>query len=404
MRLSARAYRLESSTIREILKLTERPGIISFAGGLPAPQTFPIDRLRAVCDHILATDAAAALQYSRTEGYSPLREWIADYRSTVDRRVEAEQVLVTSGSQQALDLIGKVLVDTTRSVLVERPCYLGALQALAAYEAPFTCVPSDEFGPVPAAVDAAAARHEVSCLYVVPNFQNPTGRSIPLRRREELLACAHRNGLIVIEDDPYGELSYGGSQLPSMVSLDPSCVVHVGSFSKILAPGLRVGYLIAPPTLLPRLVQAKQAADLHTPTLTQRMVYETVQQNFMTRHLQRTRSYYAEQCRSMCSALRRYLPTVTDWVAPQGGMFIWVRLAQGTDASKLLTAAIAENVAFVPGAPFYFDHPETNTLRLSFATVPAALIEEGVSRLGGILNDARMTSRSGPTLASIATA
>lgn len=385
---SQRAQKLTSSAIREILKVTERPEVISFAGGLPSPATFPVERLRKCCDEILSLAPAAALQYGPTEGYMPLREWIANRHSQEGVKIPPQNVLVTTGSQQGLDLLGKVLIDTGSKVLVETPTYLGALQAFSLSEPNFVSVPSDDAGPVPAQLNdelLSGARF----LYCLPNFQNPTGRRIPTERRRELSRIAARAGLLLLEDDPYGALSYAGDPLPTLLSMNPDGVVHMGSFSKVLAPGLRVGYLIAPQALHKKLVQAKQAADLHTPSFTQRMVYEAVKDGFLDRHIPEIRSLYSSQCEVMLDALARHFPDTVKWNRPEGGMFIWVKLPAGLDSAVLLEKAIAQNVAFVPGAPFFANEPQANTLRLSFVTVPPQKIEEGIARLGRLLKDAR---------------
>jgi 2-aminoadipate transaminase len=377
--LSQRAQKLTSSTIREILKVTERPEVISFAGGLPSPATFPVERLRRCCADILNDNPSAALQYGPTEGYMQLREWIAQRHG-----VAAKNVLVTTGSQQGLDLLGKVLIDVDSKVLVETPTYLGALQAFSLSEPMFVSVPSDDQGPIPEALSAdlvAGAR----LMYCLPNFQNPTGRRLPTARRRELVRIAQQAGLLLVEDDPYGALSYAGDPLPTLLSMNPEGVVHMGSFSKVLAPGLRVGYLIAPEPLHRKLVQAKQAADLHTPSFTQRMVYEAVKDGFLDEHIPEIRSLYAAQCETMLAELTRHFPANAQWNRPEGGMFIWVKLPQGIDSAVLLEQAIAVNVAFVPGSPFYANEPQANTMRLSFVTVPPARIEEGVARLGALI-------------------
>jgi 2-aminoadipate transaminase len=384
---SQRAQQLTSSAIREILKVTERPEVISFAGGLPAPDTFPVERLRASSEAVLAANPTAALQYGPTEGYMALREWLAARHSTPQLRIDPANVLVTTGSQQALDLLGKVLIDPGSRVLVETPTYLGALQAFSLSEPEYVAVPSDASGPIAAAVTAellAGARF----MYCLPNFQNPSGRRIPLARREEIAAIAVRHGLLLLEDDPYGALSYAGDALPSLLSLCPHNVVYMGSFSKVLAPGLRVGYLIAPPELHRKLVQAKQAADLHTPSYTQRIVHQTIKDGFLDEHIPTIRALYAQRCAAMLEAMDEYFPAQVRWNRPEGGMFIWVELPQGMNSFELLDRAVARNVAFVPGAPFFAHQPQLNTLRLSFATVPPDRIRQGIAVLGEILREA----------------
>jgi 2-aminoadipate transaminase len=377
--LSQRAQKLTSSAIREILKVTERPEVISFAGGLPAAATFPAERIRSVCDSILTNAAAPALQYGPTEGYLPLREWIA-----AKHGVSAASVLITTGSQQGLDLLGKVLLDAGSKVLVETPTYLGALQAFSLSEPRFVSVPSDDDGLIPAQLTADLTR-DARFLYCLPNFQNPTGRRLPVAGREELVRKAQDAGLLLVEDDPNGALAYSGEQLPSLHAMHPEGVVYMGSFSKIFAPGLRVGYLIAPAPLHRKLVQAKQAADLHTPSFTQRIVYEAIKDGFLDEHIPQIRALYADQCQTMLDALERHFPPSVQWNRPAGGMFIWVKLPPHLDGMTVLDKAIAENVAFVPGAPFFANEPQTNTLRLAFVTVPKERIEDGIARLGKVI-------------------
>lgn len=376
--LSQRAQKLTSSAIREILKVTERPEVISFAGGLPSPDTFPVERLRLHTERVLSDNPTAALQYGPTEGYIALREWIAARHGA-----HADNVLVTTGSQQGLDLLGKILLDAGSRVLVETPTYLGALQAFSLCEPKFESVPSDASGPI--AEEVAKLASGARFMYCLPNFQNPTGRRIPLERRRALAEIVRQQGLLLLEDDPYGALSYTGDALPSLHSMAPEHVVYMGSFSKVLAPGLRVGYLIAPQPLHRKLVQAKQAADLHTPSFTQRIVYEAVKDGFLDRHIPEIRQLYAARCRAMLDAMERYFPPQVRWNRPEGGMFIWVDLPRGCDSMAILEKAIAANIAFVPGAPFYANDPQPNTLRLSFVTVSPQKIERGIAVLGDLL-------------------
>ncbi|KRG71176.1 PLP-dependent aminotransferase family protein [Pseudoxanthomonas dokdonensis] len=385
--ISKRAQALTSSAIREILKVTERPEVISFAGGLPSPATFPIERMKQATDKVFAECPHAALQYGPTEGFTPLREWIAARHSKNGVTIRPSQVLVVTGSQQALDLLGKVLIDEGSKVLVETPSYLGALQAYSLFQPAFSAMETDEQGIVTDALTPeklAGARF----MYCLPNFQNPTGRRMPLERRQELVRKATEAGVLVVEDDPYGELSYQGEQLPSLLSMNPDNVVYMGSFSKVLAPGLRLGYIIAPEALLGKLVQAKQAADLHTPSFSQRIVYEALQDNFLDQHIPKIRELYSQQCNLMLDALDKYFPAQAKWNRPAGGMFIWVTLPAGIDTGVLLQQAIEQHVAFVPGAPFYATAPQTNTLRLSFVTVPAEKIESGMKTLGALVTAA----------------
>jgi len=383
---SQRAQKLTSSAIREILKVTERPEVISFAGGLPSPATFPVERIRQACTDILASNPSAALQYGPTEGYLPLREWVAQRYSKDGVSIGVDQVLITTGSQQGLDLLGKVLIDVGSRVLVETPTYLGALQAFSLAEPQFVSVPSDDQGPIPSRLTRELT-DGARFMYCLPNFQNPTGRRLPIERRKELSRIARETGLLLLEDDPYGALSYSGEQLPTLLSMSPQGVVHMGSFSKVLAPGLRVGYVIAPEKLHRKLVQAKQAADLHTPSFTQRIVYESLRNNFLDEHIPKIRTLYGSQCRVMLDALKAHFPASVTWNEPEGGMFIWVKLPSHVDSTALLEKAIARNVAFVPGAPFFANEPQHNTLRLSFVTVPKEKIEEGITKLGKLITD-----------------
>lgn len=380
---SQRAQQLQSSVIREILKVTMRPEIISFAGGLPSPETFPVERMRIAHDAVLSRQGKTALQYGTSDGYAPLREWIADSLSLEGSRIMPEQVLMLSGSQQGLDLLGKVLIDEGSKVLVETPSYLGALQAFSVYRPEFVSIPTDEGGLIPEGVPEIAQGARL--LYALPNFQNPTGRTLSVERRSALVHTCASLGLPLIEDDPYGALSYRGNPLPKMLNMNPGGVIYMGSFSKVLTPGIRLGYVVAPTTLIRKLEQAKQAADLHTAQLTQMVVYEVIKDGFLDSHIPTIRSLYAEQCQVMLEALEEFFPQEASWTRPEGGMFIWVTLPSHIDSLTLLDEAIAQNVAFVPGAPFYANTPALNTLRLSFVTVPPEKIREGIARLGKLI-------------------
>ncbi|MDY6948337.1 MAG: PLP-dependent aminotransferase family protein [Pseudomonadota bacterium] len=383
--LSQRAQKLTSSVIREILKITERPEVTSFAGGLPSPDTFPVERVLASTQSILTTAPTPALQYGPTEGYMQLREWIAARHSTGSMRIDPADVLVTTGSQQALDLLGKTLIDPGSRVLVETPTYLGALQAFSMSEPSYVSVPSNEHGLQPELLTKELL-DGARFMYCLPNFQNPTGRRLPVAQREQLTQIAVDAGLLVIEDDPYGALSYSGDVFPSLKSMMPDNVVYLGSFSKVLTPGLRVGYLIAPQALHRKLVQAKQAADLHTPSFTQRIVYECVKDGFLDAHVPTICQLYSQRCRVMLDAMQEHFPSGVTWNRPEGGMFIWVTLPSHLDAVELLQKAIAQNVAFVPGAPFFANQPQPNTLRLSFVTVAPERIQQGIAVLGALIS------------------
>ena len=383
--LARRAERLEPSVIREILKVTEQPGIISLAGGLPAPESFPVEAMREACIRVLTDTPREALQYAASEGYGPLRDWVAAQLGSQGMKVDAAQVLITTGSQQGLDLVGKVLIDAGSRVAVEAPTYLGALQAFTPYEPAFVAVDCDEQGPVPGALAAAAGAR---FLYLLPNFQNPSGRSMGAARRAEVVQAAARAGLPLVEDNPYGELWFDAAPPPPLAAAAGEGAIYLGSFSKVLAPGLRLGYVVAPTALMPKLLQVKQAADLHTPGFNQRVAHEVIRNGFLDTHLPRVRARYKAQRDAMREALDKHLPAGCRFVVPAGGMFFWVELPSALDAVALLPRAVEAGMAYVPGAPFYCDAPRANTLRLSFVTVAPPLIEQGVAALGRVLREA----------------
>ena len=382
---STRATAIKSSVIREILKVTARPEVISFAGGLPSDASFPVAQLKKAFEKVLAETPQAALQYSTTDGYAPLREWVAAEKSKSGATIKPEQVIIVSGSQQALDLIGKVFINEGDKVLVEAPTYLGALQAFDLFFPKYVSLPSDDDG---LDADQITAEHaqDAKFLYALPNFQNPTGRLMTEARRQALVAKARELNLLVIEDDPYGELWYTSAPPPSLLSRMPERVIQMGSFSKILAPGLRLGYIVAPEEIARKFEQVKQATDLHTATLTQRAVYEVVKDGFLNEHIPTIRSMYHTQAQAMLSALDEHMPTGVKWNQPAGGMFLWLELPENMDSEEMLKKALARNVAYVPGTPFYANEPVRNTLRLAFVTVPEEKIRAGVKVLGEVFD------------------
>ncbi len=378
--LARRAQHMNPSVIRELLKLTEQPGIISLAGGLPSAKTFPIEAMREAADRVLREDGAAALQYAASEGHGPLREWVAAELSGQGMRVSPGQVLITSGSQQGLDLVGKVLIDEGSRVLVESPTYLGALQAFAPMMPQFQGLASDDEGLRADALREHAAQARM--LYLLPNFQNPTGRLMGAARRAQVTEALADTGVPLIEDNPYGYLWFDAPPPSPLSAQLPEQSIYLGSFSKVLAPGLRLGYVVAPASVYPKLLQAKQAADLHTPTFNQRVVSEVLQNGFLQRHVPGIRALYKAQCAAMLAALDTHGQGLgLQWARPQGGMFVWLRLPAGMDAAALLPQAVARGVAYVPGAAFFADAAEANTLRLSFVTASAADIERGIAAL-----------------------
>ena len=379
--LAARAAKMNPSVIREILKVTEKPGIISLAGGLPSPKTFPVDAFARAAATVLAQDGPAALQYAASEGFPALREAVAQW---LPWDVDPAQVLITTGSQQGLDLVAKVLVDEGSRVLVETPTYLGALQAFSPMEPTIVSVASDDEGPL---VDdfAATAGHDsgrARFMYLLPNFQNPTGRTMSEARRAALVAKADELGVPLVEDNPYGDLWFDQPPPAPLTARNPEGCIYLGSFSKVLAPGLRLGYVVAPQAIYPKLLQAKQAADLHSPSFNQRLVAEVLKDGFLERHVPTIRALYKRQRDAMHAALERELASLgVTWSRPDGGMFLWARLPEGMNAIELLPEAVERNVAFVPGAAFYAEAPDARTLRLSFVTASPAQIDAGIKAL-----------------------
>ena len=383
--LARRAERMNPSVIREILKVTERPGIISLAGGLPSPDTFPVEAMRAATAKVLRDQPREALQYAASEGYGPLCDWVAAQMAGQGLHIDADQVLITTGSQQGLDLVGKVLIDAGSRIAVEAPTYLGALQAFAPYEPALQTIACDDDGPLPDALDAA---RDARFFYLVPSFQNPTGRCIGDARRIAIAAKAEALQLPLVEDNPYGELWFDAPPPPPMAARWAEGSVYLGSFSKVLAPGLRLGYVIAPKPLRPKLLQAKQAADLHTPGFNQRVVHEIIRDGFLDQHVPTIRALYTARRDAMGAALEAHLPRGCRWTVPSGGMFFWVELPDGLDATALLPKAVARGMAYVPGAAFFAGQAKPNTLRLSFVTVSADEITRGVAMLADTLAEA----------------
>ncbi len=396
-RFAQRTHRMGSSAIRELLKLTEQPDIISFGGGMPAADIFPIEEFRAACDRVLVEQGPLALQYGSTEGYKPLREMIVRHSARFGLEVTPDNILITSGSQQALDLLGKILINPGDRILVESPTYLGALQAWAAYGAEYVTVPMDENGMITDALEDAL-RSGPKFIYVLPNFQNPTGSTLSLDRRHKLIELADRYGVPIVEDDPYGQLRYEGEHLPGVVVLDSEfrnssemCyagnVIYLSTFSKTLSPGLRMAWVVAPPDVIRKLTHAKQGADLHTATFNQLVAYEVARGGFLDRHVKHIRDVYRERRDVMLGAMDAYFPPGVEWTHPQGGLFLWGMLPEDVNAADVLKVAIEQKVAFVPGAPFYSSGGGHNTMRLNFSYATPEKIREGISRLGKVLQE-----------------
>ncbi len=401
-RYAGRTRGMQGSAIREILKITQRPDIISFAGGLPAPELFPVERMIEANKRVLEQQGSIALQYSTTEGYNPLRELIAEQlrRDGVD--CSLENILITSGSQQALDLIGKVLLNPGDNVIVEDPTYLGALQALNAYEAQYVTVATDDEGMLPEALKETASQNEAKFIYALPTFQNPSGITLSRERREEIIRLVNEFDLPpIVEDDPYGELRYEGEREPSLLALDAQIgadgdgpaplrgnVLYLSTFSKTLCPGLRVAWMVGPKDVIARMVQAKQGADLHTSTFTQMVAYETARDGFLEEHVEELRGVYHERRDLMIGLMEEMFPPGVTWTHPKGGLFLWVKLPEGLDAGELLPKAVEQKVAYVPGSPFFSHGGGENTLRMNFSNARPEQIEEGMRRLANVFREA----------------
>jgi 2-aminoadipate transaminase len=389
---------MSSSAIRELLKLTQLPNIISFAGGLPSPDVFPIEEFNRASEVVLLEQGRQALQYSTTEGYRPLREMIAQRLNRYRINVSPENIIITSGSQQALDLLGKIFINRGDRILVEAPTFLGALQAWNSYGAEFISVPTDEHGMVIDALEDAL-RTGPKFIYVLPNFQNPTGVTLTLERRKKLIEIADNYGVPIIEDDPYGQLRYEGEHIAPVVVLDDQyrnqsdlCyhgnVIYTSTFSKILAPGIRLAWVTAPEEVIRKLVLAKQGVDLHTATLTQMIAYEIGRSGFLDNHIKTIRDVYRERRDLMLASAEEHFPSEVKWTRPQGGLFLWVTMPEHIDAKEIFHKAVENKVAFVAGSPFFPDGSGHNTFRLNFSNASKEGIIEGMRRLGVVLKEA----------------
>jgi 2-aminoadipate transaminase len=386
IRLARRMSRMPPSAVREILKVAEQPDVLSFAGGLPAPELFPVEAIGEAFAEVLSSQGRAALQYATTEGFGPLREWVAARLVGRGIRTTAEDVLITNGSQQGIDLVARVLLDPGDVVAVENPSYLAALQTFAGCEAELLPVQSDDQGMDVDALERAVGARKPKLIYLVPDFQNPTGTTLALERRARLvrLAAAHR--IPVLEDGPYSELRFRGEAAPPLASFDEDgVVVHLGTFSKTLAPGMRLGWMTGPKEIVRAATIAKQAADLHTGTVAQRAAASLLARFDYETHLAGLRRVYGERCTAMLSALERHMPPGTRWTRPDGGMFVWLALPSGLCADDIFADALREKVAFVPGSSFFAGEARPENLRLNFSNRPPALIEEGMARLARVI-------------------
>jgi len=389
LHLAQRTNRMKASEIREILKLTQKPEIISFAGGLPAVETFPVEDLITVSTRVLQTQGQKALQYSPTEGYPPLRRMIAERMNRrLQTSVETEEILITSGSQQGLDLVAKILIDPGDIILCESPTYLGAIGAFKAYEPRFVEVATDDDGMIPADLEKKLKELEnVRFIYVIPDFQNPSGRTWSLERRRDVMKLVRKFEIPIVEDCPYSEVRFEGESLPPLKSMEGSeWVVYLGTFSKIFCPGLRLAWLVADEPLFNKFVLSKQGADLHTQTLGQMMLAEYLEQFDLDANIEKTIALYRRRRDVMLRGMEEHFPSNADWTRPEGGMFLWVTLPEGLDAYHILDLCLKEDVAFVPGAPFFPNGGHENTLRMNYSASNAERIKDGVRRMAGVIN------------------
>ena len=390
VRYARRMSYLRASEIRELLKVTESPDVISLAGGLPAPEFFPTEELKAVTVRLLEEHGRQAMQYSTTEGYPPLRRWIAERMNRrLGTSVRPEEVLITSASQQGLDLTGKVFLDEGDEVLCESPTYLGAINAFRAYGVRFVEVPTDDDGMIATELEKILLAHDrVKLVYVVPDSQNPTGRTWSLARRRAFMELMTLYRIPVVEDNPYSEVRFEGDLLPSLKSMDElEQVVYLSTFSKIFSPGMRVGWVAAPGPILEKYVLVKQGADLHTSTLAQMMLAAYLESYDLDANLARVREAYRARRDAMVRALEREMPAGVRFTRPSGGLFLWVELPDGLDSRRLLEACIAHDVVFVPGDSFFPNGGHANTLRLNYSAMPEDRIEEGIRRIGAALRE-----------------
>ncbi len=390
-RYAQRTKCAKSSIIRELLKLTQRPEVISFAGGMPAPEVFPVEKFKEACNRVLTDMPTVALQYGATEGYLPLRQFIVEQMSRYGILASVDNVMITAGSQQALDLISKLLINRGDRILVESPSYLGALQAFDLMGAEYVTVPIDDHGLNTDYLDNAL-RSGPKFMYILPNFQNPGGVTLSEERRKQIVLLSDKYGIPIIEDDPYGQLRYEGEHKTPLFVLDRSNlqrdngytlgnVIYLSTFSKLLAPGMRIAWIVAPPDVIVRLVQLKQSTDLHTSTFAQMVTYEVARDGFLDEHVKLIRKVYSERKDAMLRALTDYFPEEVTWTHPHGGLFLWVTLPTGVDSRRLLDEALRHDVAFVPGNPFFAEGDKGSHMRLNFSNATPEMIREGVRRL-----------------------
>jgi len=384
--LADRTRAMDVNVIREILKVVSQPGMVSLAGGIPAPETFPLEIIHDLTSIVIDKYASKAFQYDPTEGFGPLREILVDYLQSKGIKSNKEEILVASGSQGVLDAIGKVLISKGDKVAVEAPTYLGALQAFTPYEPEYIRLDTDDDGLIPRSLEKVLDGGGIKFIYLVPTFQNPTGRTIPLKRRRKIAAIIKRYDTLLIEDDPYSSLRYRGTEIPTIKSLAPDNVVYISTLSKVFAPGLRIGFCVAPALIRKWLVIVKQGTDLHSSTFNQALAAEYISGGFLARHLPKIIDLYRPRQEAMLAALDKYFPDNFNWSRPEGGMFIWAEGPESFDMETLYWKAVVKKVAYVPGKYFYTSRGEgIGTMRLNFTMTDEETIVQAVSTLAEVI-------------------
>ncbi len=389
-KFSERTKHVVASEIREILKVTEKPEVISFAGGLPAPELFPVEEIKIACEAVLTESGAQALQYSTTEGYIPLRQAIVERQEAIGIDSTIDNIIITGGSQQGLDLTGKLFLDEGDTVICESPTYLAAINAFKVYNANFVEVAMDADGMIMEELETALQTHpNAKFIYTIPDFQNPTGRTMKLERRKKMIELANKYNIIIVEDNPYGAVRFAGEALPPLKQFDTEGrVIYLSTFSKILAPGLRLGWICANPSFIEKYVSFKQSADLHTDSFAQRITAKYIELFDLEAHIQKIKAVYRARREIMMQCINDFFPSQVKHSSPEGGLFIWVELPSHINTDELFVECINNNVAFVPGGSFFPNNPKKNTFRLNYSNMPEDRIVEGMKRLGAVLKQA----------------
>ena len=391
--ISKSCKNIPSSFIREILAVCEQPDMISFAGGLPNPTYFPVNQMKDAFTEIMNTEGSSTLQYAGSQGYYPLREWISQrYNDKYNLKLHPENILITNGSQQALDMLGKLFINAGDPLMMEKPSYLGAIQAFSAYRPQFHQISLTSQGIDLNELEDVILKTGSRFLYGIPNFQNPTGITYSKQTREDLAILLDWHGVIFIEDDPYNEIRFEGEFLSPVYAFNPEQTVWCGSFSKMVSPGLRTGWICAPNELIPHLLRIKQASDLHTNNIVQRLIYRFLCDNDPEEHLRKVRSAYKAQKDCMLASIKRYFPEEINYTNPEGGMFIWATLPEVLDSEELIKMAIQEKVVFVPGKSFFTENEGYRNMRLNYSNSSEEMIEEGIKRLGNVMKKQMVSS------------